>query len=57
MGRLLTLRSIILAALLLTLVRAVVVHSGHLGPGEWIVAGVLIVALLAAVLRIPRRAV
>jgi hypothetical protein len=57
MRRLLTLRLILLAALLFSLVRVVIVHSAHVGPVEWLVVALLIVALVVAMLRAPRRAV
>jgi hypothetical protein len=57
MRRLLTLRRVLLAALLFSLIRVVIVHSAHVGPVEWLVVGVLVVALLLAILRAPRRAV
>jgi hypothetical protein len=57
MRRLFTLRLILLAALLLSLIRVVAVHSAHVGPVEWLVVGLLVVALLVAMLRAPRRTV
>jgi hypothetical protein len=57
MRRLLTLRLILLAALLFSLIRVVIGHSAHVGPIEWLVVGLLVVALLVAMLRAPRRAV
>jgi hypothetical protein len=57
MRGLLTLRVVLLAALLFALVRVVIVHSAHVGPVEWLVVIVLVVGLLAAMVRAPRRAV
>jgi hypothetical protein len=57
MRRLLTLRLILLAALLFSLVQVVSVHSAHVGPVEWFVVALLIVTLVVAMLRAPRRAV
>jgi hypothetical protein len=51
----LTLRLVLLAALLFSLVRVVIVHSAHVGPFEWLVVGLLVIALLAAMVRAPRR--
>jgi hypothetical protein len=56
MRRALTLRLVLLAALLFTLVRVVIVHSAHAGPIEWLAVAVLVVALLAASVAHPRRA-
>jgi len=56
MSRVATLRLILLAALLFSLVRVVIVHSAHVGPVEWVIAFALAVALLAAMLAQPRRA-
>jgi peptidoglycan/LPS O-acetylase OafA/YrhL len=39
-------RLLVLAALLLSLIRVVITHSAHLGPGEWAVVVILAVALL-----------
>jgi hypothetical protein len=50
------LRVILLAALLVTLVRAVIVHSAHLGPVEWAVVAVVGAALLASLVADLRRA-
>jgi hypothetical protein len=57
MRGLLTLRLILLAALLFSLVRVVIVRSAHVGPVEWLVVTLLLVALLGAMVRAPRRAV
>jgi hypothetical protein len=46
----------LLVALLLALVRGVIVHSGHVGPVEWVVVAVLVVALIASIVRTPLRA-
>jgi hypothetical protein len=56
MRRLLTLRLILTAALLFSLIRVVIVHSAHVGAAEWFVVVVLVVALVVAMLRAPRRA-
>jgi hypothetical protein len=55
MRRVLTLRVILLVALLFSLVRVVVSHSAHLGPVEWLIVVLILYALLAALLRSPRR--
>jgi hypothetical protein len=57
MRRLLTLRLILLAALLFSLMRVVILHSAHVGPVEWLVVVLLVVALLLAMLRAPRRVI
>lgn len=56
MRRIITLRLILLAALLYALVRTVIVHSAHVGPVEWLVVVVLAVALLAAMVPLRRPA-
>jgi len=45
----LTLRVILLVAVLFSLVRVLVVHSAHVGAVEWLVSGVLIAALAASI--------
>jgi hypothetical protein len=55
MLRLITLRSLLLLALLVSLIRVVVLHSAHVGPVEWLVVGVLVAALGAALIAEPRR--
>ena len=56
MRRLLTIRFCLLAALLFSLVRVVVVRAAHVGPLEWLVVGLLVVALVVAMVHAPRRA-
>jgi hypothetical protein len=54
-GRL-TIRFCLLAALLFSLVRVVIVRAAHVGPVEWLVVGLLVVALVLAMAHAPRRA-
>jgi hypothetical protein len=50
-----TLWLILLGALLFSLIRAVIVHSAHVGPLEWLVVGLLVVVLVMALLHSLRR--
>lgn len=50
-----TLRLIVLAALLFSLIRVVVVHSAHVGPVEWLVVALFLIALVVATLHALRR--
>jgi hypothetical protein len=56
MFRVVTLRLVLLAALLLALVRVVVVRSAHVGPVEWVVVVALAATLVAALVAHLRRA-
>jgi hypothetical protein len=49
-------RLILLGALLFSLIRVVIVHSAHVGVLEWLVVGLLVVALVVALLDALRRA-
>ena len=51
-----TIRLVLLAALLFSLVRVVIVHSAHVGLLEWIVSAVIAVALVASLVATPRHA-
>ena len=52
----LTFRLIVLAALLFSLIRVLIVSSAHVGPVEWLVAALLLVVLVVATLQALRRA-
>jgi hypothetical protein len=52
----LTIRRILLAALLCTLVAAVARHADHAGAVEWVVSSMLALVLLYALVTSPRRA-
>jgi hypothetical protein len=51
-----TLPLVLLAALLFSLVRTVIVHSAHVGPIEWVVVCLLVLALVLAIVHSSRRA-
>jgi hypothetical protein len=53
----LTLRLVLIAALLFSLVRVAIVHAAHVGMAEWLVVTALIVVLVVAMLRSPRRTI
>jgi hypothetical protein len=50
----LTLKRVLLAALLFALVRTVISHSAHLGAGEWLIVVLVAIALLKGMLPGPR---